>query len=146
MCATANKSFKVMSFNMKRNYFSFGKNSWEKRAALVAQVIRQNSPDIMGTQELTTVSLSDMQRLLPEYSYVGQGRGGGMSGVMAAVAAAREQRRVLLIERGFMLGGMATSGLVQPITCWGRNIPDGVKYVIGGTGREFLKMMHSGFY
>jgi len=68
--------------------------------------------------------------------------GGGMSGVMAAVAAAREERRVLLIERGFMLGGMATSGLVQPITCWGRNIPDGVKYVIGGTGREFLKMMH----
>ncbi len=68
--------------------------------------------------------------------------GGGMSGVMAAVAAAREQRRVCLLERGFMLGGMATSGLVQPITCWGRSTSDGVKYVIGGTGRDFLSRLH----
>ena len=68
--------------------------------------------------------------------------GGGMSGVMAALAAAREQRRVCLLERGFMLGGMATSGLVQPITCWGRSTSDGVKYVIGGTGRDFLTRLH----
>lgn len=68
--------------------------------------------------------------------------GGGMSGVMAAVGAAREQRRVLLVERGFMLGGMATAGLVQPITCWGVNIDDRTEYVIGGTGRKFLEMLH----
>lgn len=91
-----------MSFNMKRNYFSFGKNSWEKRAALVAQVIRQNSPDIMGTQELTTVSLSDMQRLLPEYSYVGQGRGGGMSGEFSAIFY-RSDRFTLLQDETFWL-------------------------------------------
>ncbi|MEG0753601.1 MAG: endonuclease/exonuclease/phosphatase family protein, partial [Angelakisella sp.] len=87
---------------MKRNYFSFGKNSWEKRAALVAQVIRQNSPDIMGTQELTTVSLSDMQRLLPEYSYVGQGRGGGMNGEFSAIFYRRD-RFTLMQDETFWL-------------------------------------------
>lgn len=102
MCCSGNGTIKVMSFNMKRNYFSFGKNSWEKRAALVAQVIRQNSPDIMGTQELTTVSLSDMQRLLPEYSYVGQGRGGGMNGEFSAIFF-RTERFTLLHDETFWL-------------------------------------------
>lgn len=38
--------------------------------------------------------------------------GGGIAGVAAALAAAREGRRVLLIERMFGLGGLATLGLV----------------------------------
>lgn len=102
MYCPGKEPLKVMSFNMKRNYFSFGKHSWEKRAALVAQVIRQNSPDIMGTQELTTVSLSDMQRLLPEYSYVGQGRGGGMNGEFSAIFF-RTDRFTLLRDETFWL-------------------------------------------
>lgn len=40
--------------------------------------------------------------------------GGGFSGVAAAVAAARENLRVLLIERNGYLGGMATCALVNP--------------------------------
>lgn len=61
--------------------------------------------------------------------------GGGISGTMAAVAAAREGCRTLLIERYGALGGMATMGLVQPITTWGIN----GQYVIGGTGRKILE-------
>ena len=37
--------------------------------------------------------------------------GGGVSGVAAAVAAARQGARVLLIEREDFLGGAAVSGL-----------------------------------
>lgn len=85
----------VMSFNMKRNYLSFGKNCWEKRAALVAQVIRQSHPDILGTQELTTASLGDLERLLPEYRVVGQGRGGGTFGEFSAVFFLRERFRLV---------------------------------------------------
>lgn len=40
--------------------------------------------------------------------------GGGLSGVAAAAAAARSGAEVLLIERFGFLGGMATSGLVNP--------------------------------
>lgn len=38
--------------------------------------------------------------------------GGGFAGIAAALAAARQGARVILLERGFMLGGLATAGLV----------------------------------
>ncbi|AOM81751.1 FAD-dependent oxidoreductase [Salisediminibacterium beveridgei] len=41
--------------------------------------------------------------------------GGGPSGIMAAVAAAREGAKTLLIERYGFLGGMATNALVGPL-------------------------------
>lgn len=61
--------------------------------------------------------------------------GGGIAGTMAAIAAANEGCRTLLIERYAALGGMATLGLVQPITMWGIN----GQYVIGGRGRDILE-------
>lgn len=38
--------------------------------------------------------------------------GGGIAGIAAAISAAREGARVLLLERGFLLGGLATAGLI----------------------------------
>lgn len=38
--------------------------------------------------------------------------GGGVAGIAAALAAARAGADVILLERGFMLGGLATAGLV----------------------------------
>ena len=38
--------------------------------------------------------------------------GGGIAGIAAAMAAAREGANVILLERSFVLGGLATSGLV----------------------------------
>lgn len=65
--------------------------------------------------------------------------GGGISGTMAAIASARQGSKTLLIERYGALGGMATSGLVQPITTWGIND----SYVISGTGKKILENMAS---
>lgn len=38
--------------------------------------------------------------------------GGGFAGIAAAIAAAREGKQVILADRGFLLGGLATAGLV----------------------------------
>ena len=38
--------------------------------------------------------------------------GGGIAGIAAAMASAREGAKVILLERSFVLGGLATSGLV----------------------------------
>ena len=38
--------------------------------------------------------------------------GGGFAGIAAAIAAARQNKKVVLLEKSFMLGGLATSGLV----------------------------------
>ena len=38
--------------------------------------------------------------------------GGGIAGIAAALAARRQGQRVLLIEKQYLLGGLATAGLV----------------------------------
>ena len=38
--------------------------------------------------------------------------GGGVAGIAAALSAARAGADVILLEKGFMLGGLATAGLV----------------------------------
>ncbi|MBQ9976713.1 MAG: FAD-dependent oxidoreductase [Clostridia bacterium] len=38
--------------------------------------------------------------------------GGGFAGISAALASSRQGKRTLLLERGFMLGGLATAGIV----------------------------------
>ena len=61
--------------------------------------------------------------------------GGGCAGVCAAIAAARQGKRTLLIEKQILLGGMATLGRINWLEpyCDGRG-----KQVIGGLAKEFF--------
>ncbi len=62
--------------------------------------------------------------------------GGGVAGCSAALAAKRNGCSVLLLERNYMLGGLATCGLVNlyvPL-CNGNGIP-----IIRGMAEEFLR-------
>lgn len=63
--------------------------------------------------------------------------GGGPSGIMAAVAAARNGFKTLLIERYGFLGGMATASMVSPLTTFSK----GGQRIIGGLPMEFCKEM-----
>lgn len=54
--------------------------------------------------------------------------GGGPAGCAAAIAAARQRAKVLLLEQTFMLGGAATAGLVNAWTPFS----DGVRVTYGG--------------
>ncbi|MFP4054705.1 MAG: FAD-dependent oxidoreductase [Phycisphaerae bacterium] len=66
--------------------------------------------------------------------------GGGPSGVTAAVAAAREGRRTLLIEQTGALGGMGTSGLV-PAWC---PFTDKERIIYSGLAERVLKETMAG--
>jgi len=63
--------------------------------------------------------------------------GGGPAGVSAAIAAARNNKSVLLIEREAYLGGMASNASV-PAFC---PFSDGEKNLIGGIGMEILERL-----
>lgn len=63
--------------------------------------------------------------------------GGGIAGVAAAVAAAREGASVCLIEKQIGLGGLATLGIV---TCWLPICNGAGRQVIGGIGEELLRL------
>ena len=63
--------------------------------------------------------------------------GGGLAGVSAAVAAARNGASVILIEKSIILGGLATLGHV----CAYLPIDDGVgNKIYGGLGEELLRV------
>lgn len=65
--------------------------------------------------------------------------GGGPAGVCAAVAAARLGAKVMIVESGNCLGGMATLGLVSPfMTCFDG---DGEQMVIRGIFEEVIDRM-----
>ena len=81
----------VMTFNMKRNYFSFGVNRWRYRMTRIEKIIKDYKPDIIGTQELTYKALQDLQTTLTAYDYVGMGRNGGDKGEYTAVFYLRDK-------------------------------------------------------
>lgn len=60
--------------------------------------------------------------------------GGGLSGVIAAVAAAREGCSVMLVERYGFLGGMATAALVNPFMGYERMGENGNKLPVNNAG------------
>lgn len=64
--------------------------------------------------------------------------GGGPSGIMAALAAARTGSKVILLEQYGFLGGMATAALVGPISKFNFN----GKRVVGGIPEEFINNLH----
>lgn len=63
--------------------------------------------------------------------------GGGPAGCAAAIAAARQGVRVLLVESQYCFGGQGTAGLVPAFMCFG----DGEHMLASGIGEEILRRL-----
>lgn len=76
----------VMSFNVRYGTANDADDSWPNRAALVADVIRANDPDILGVQEALRFQLDALGTALPDYAEAGVGRDDGReAGEYAAI-------------------------------------------------------------
>lgn len=86
---------------------------------------------------MTKINYSKEMELYGEYDVAVIG--GGPAGVCAAVCAAREGMKVLLVESQPSLGGMATGGLVGPfMTVYDR---DGNERIVGGIFDEIVERL-----
>mgnify|MGYP001453132568 CR=1 FL=1 len=74
----------VMTYNL-RYASSTPPNGWPERRPIMSELIRQLSPDVIGTQEGLYSQLMDLSGDLPEYDWIGLGREGGSRGEFMAV-------------------------------------------------------------
>lgn len=74
-------------------------------------------------------------KMMPEYDVIVVG--GGVAGVAAAVASARNGAKTLLMEKTVMLGGLATAGLIS----WYEPLCDGEgNQMVKGIAEELIKL------
>jgi len=75
----------VMSFNIRYGSANDGENSWNNRKALVFDLIRHESPDVIGLQEALRFQLDEIVKAVPGYDQIGIGREGGDKGEFSAI-------------------------------------------------------------
>ena len=81
--------------------------------------------------------LCDNRQIIEKPSYDVVVVGGGIAGISAAVASARNGAKTLLIEKQINLGGLATVGLIA----WYEPLCDGKgKQLVFGIGEELIKL------
>lgn len=107
---------RVMTFNIRQGMAKDGDNHWEFRKDLVCDVIRENSPDVIGMQEVYRFQLDDILQRLPEYGAVGTGRDGGDKGEYVCILY-RIDRFDVVESNTFWLSDTPTI----PSTSWGNS-------------------------
>ncbi len=110
----------VMSFNLRYGTADDGENSWPHRRELVFQVIREQAPDVIGTQETLRFQLNELREALPEYGEIGVGRDDGETG--------GEYAALLYSRSRFEVGEQGTFWFsenpdVPGSTAWGAQLP-----------------------
>jgi len=84
--STAQDPVTVLSFNIRYGTAPDGDHAWPHRRELVAGVIRDHAPHLVGLQEALRAQLDELGALLPRYREVGVGRTDGRTqGEYAAV-------------------------------------------------------------
>lgn len=71
------QSFKAMTYNIRYDNPQDGDDRWSLREAGLLELVRESSPDIVGFQEVLASQLTDIQKTLKGYEFVGVGRDDG---------------------------------------------------------------------
>lgn len=75
----------VMTFNIRLNVASDKENAWPNRKERVAAQIRFHDADIVGIQEAKPEQMKDLEKMLPEYKFIGVARDTGEWGEYSAI-------------------------------------------------------------
>ena len=112
-------------------------NGWERRCPVVCDIIRAESFDIFGSQEVLHSQLEDMRNALPQYDYVGVGRNDGKTaGEYAPIFYKKDRIRCLqsgtfwLSETPDVVASIGWDAKYTRICTWGqfKDLKSGQKF------------------
>jgi endonuclease/exonuclease/phosphatase family metal-dependent hydrolase len=90
------KEIKVISYNIRYKNPNDGMNIWENRRETVGQLILNETPNFIGMQEVKHQQLTDLQKILNGYDYIGVGRDDGKTkGEYSPIFFDRNKHQVL---------------------------------------------------
>lgn len=81
----------VMTFNLRRQTTKDGGNAWTYRKTYAADIVKRYRPTVAGTQEGFREMLVDLERQLPEYAWIGEGRNEGSADEYNAIFYRKEE-------------------------------------------------------
>ncbi|MEF3305857.1 endonuclease/exonuclease/phosphatase family protein [Paenibacillus sp. GYB003] len=113
-----NAALRVMTFNL-RTAATIDRFAWEKRRPAVRELLMQEKPDLIGTQEGTYAQLANMADDLPAYRWIGEGRDGERRGEFSAIFYNKERMKPLQ-QGNFWLSGTPD---VPGSKTWGNTYP-----------------------
>ena len=64
----------ALTFNIRFDTSKDGENAWPKRAVMVGEWIKSESPDVIGLQEALRHQINDIRKMASSYSEYGVGR------------------------------------------------------------------------
>ena len=73
------RELKVMSYNIRQGECKDGENSWEYRRLATIEMIKEQMPDVLGTQETLGSQVQYIEENCSRYGWVGVGRDDGES-------------------------------------------------------------------
>ncbi len=133
--AQSGATLKVMTYNL-RFASETPPHAWPDRRPLVARVIRDASPDVIGTQEGVYSQLKDMADDLEGYDWIGLGRDGGSRGEFMAVFYRTGRLEPVAFDHFWLSDTPAVTGS----TTWGnsnRRMVTWVRFRDKESGAEF---------
>jgi endonuclease/exonuclease/phosphatase family metal-dependent hydrolase len=123
----AERSLRVMSFNIRYNEPKDGVNAWANRKNKVADVIENHRADLVGVQEALLGQLRDLEKLLPDFEWCGVGRTDGKTEGEYSAIFYRKARIKLLKHSTFWLsetpgkaGSMGWDAAFPRVVTWAK--------------------------
>jgi len=117
---------KVMTYNVRFDNPADGQHNWQYRREAAAALIRSQSVDLVGTQEVLKNQLDDFWQRLPEYSYLGVGREDGRTAGEFSAILYRKDRFQAIKSGNFWLsqtpeiaGSRGWDAACERIVTWG---------------------------
>lgn len=132
---------RVMTFNVRFLTPNDGANNWDARRDLVAEMLRAEDPDVIGTQELFKRQGDDIVERLPQFVWFGEGRRGGDDDEHMGVFYRKDRLRMResgnfwLSDTPEIPGSRTWNNLYPRLVTWARfeRIADGATFTLYNT-------------